>query len=128
MRLATSTAVPSTALASVRDYAAPSASIVDVDTGALAEAIRSHRSVELTYDSDTTMRVVPGASPTIVPKMKSRSLMCEAPACDPQPLFSIMPTHQALASALIVLIFVGVPIGLLAYATVRRWLKPPPPE
>ena len=54
--------------------------------------------------------------------------MCEAPACDPQPLFSIMPTHQALASALIVLIFVGVPIGLLAYATVRRWLKPPPPE
>jgi H+/Cl- antiporter ClcA len=54
--------------------------------------------------------------------------MCEAPACDPQPLFSIMPTHQALASALVMLIFLGIPIGLLAYAIVRRWFKSLPPE
>ena len=61
-------------------------------------------------------------------KIVGFGLMCEAPACDPQSLFSIMPAHQALIVALIVLIFLGVPIGHLAYSAVGRWVRPLPPK
>ena len=34
--------------------------------------------------------------------------------------------RRGYAGALVLLVFVGVPIGLLAYATVGRWSKPLP--
>jgi ABC-type antimicrobial peptide transport system permease subunit len=61
-------------------------------------------------------------------KIVGFGLMCEAPACQPQSIFSILPPHQMLITALLMLIFLGIPIGLLAYTTVGRWQKPLPPR
>ena len=61
-------------------------------------------------------------------KLVGFGLSCETPGCDAQSLFSIMPAHQTLIMAAIVLVVLGVPIGHLAYTTVGQWLRLLPPK
>lgn len=58
----------------------------------------------------------------------SFGLMCEAPACAPQSIFAIQTLEATLMTGLLILVFVGLPIGLLAYAAVDRWSRPLPPK
>ena len=55
-------------------------------------------------------------------------LMCEAPACAPQSIFTIQTLDATLMTGFLMLIFIGLPIGLLAYSTVERWSRPLPPK
>src|SRR5689334_14749718 len=54
--------------------------------------------------------------------------MCETPACDPVLLLSIMPPQQVVIIAVLMLVFLGVPIGHLAYSTVKCLEKRLPPR
>lgn len=55
-------------------------------------------------------------------------LLCEAPACAAQSIFTLQTLDSTLTTGGLMLIFVGLPIGLLAYSTVERWSKPLPPK
>ncbi len=55
-------------------------------------------------------------------------LLCQAPGCDAQSVFSILAPGSAAVTGLLLLLFLGLPIGLLAYSTVDRWSKPLPPK
>jgi hypothetical protein len=55
-------------------------------------------------------------------------LLCEAPACPAQSIFTIQTPGSTFTTGILMLIFVGLPFGLLAYSTVERWSRPLPPK
>ena len=55
-------------------------------------------------------------------------LLCQVPGCDAQSVFTILTPGSAAVTWLLLLLFVGLPIGLLAYSTIERWSRPLPPK